>query len=539
MSHSVAAPGKSHARLIPLRVQAVPLMVGAGLLSLLLPSLVVDVPPVADYANHLARMWLIAGGAEQAPLSAFYAVEWSRTWTNIAVDLAAATAGRLVGVERLGPVLLALSFVLPPLGAVLLNRHLFGGWHWWQVLFAGFGWCATALLGFMNFQMGLGVALIGAALDGALERRGRWTAIAGRMAIGAVLVVFHPFDVLFYAALLGGLALGRHGVSRSPDRELRRVLRAVGTAAPAVIPVVVSLVLTPSPPGSEVDTLDPVLWHPLSMRLVILMETFISYGPLFDYPLLIATAGALVVALRLKRLEVHFGLVVTGLFLGGLAFLMPYKLTDTYYIDHRLPIMAVLTLLAAVRPAFHLKSAWAKPVTAALLGVVLAKSLMVGNVWWARQADVRSLQRAISDLPHGSMVLPVIHQVPGRRGLAPRGRLLSVPAYWHLPTLAIMERQVFVPTLFAAAGKQPVVIRPQWADIASPNSPVVTVSALKLRPEQIPDSFAMLRPWRERFEYVLVLGADLPDRNNGRTVPELTLVRDEGFAQLYAVQPGR
>ena len=296
MSHSVAAAGKPRALPTTVHDHAVPLMVGAGLLSLLLPSLVVGIPPAADYANHLARMWLIAGGAEEGPLAAFYAVEWSRTWTNVAVDLAAATVGRLVGVERLGPVLLALSFVLPPLGAVLLNRRLFQGWHWWQVLFAGFGWCATALLGFMNFQMGLGVALIGAALDGALERRGRWTAISGRAAIGAVLVVFHPFDVLFYAALLGGLALGRERVTRSPPRELRRVLRAAATAAPALTVLVISLLLTPSPPGSEVDALEPVLWHPFSMRLVILMETFISYGPLFDFPILIVTGGALAIA---------------------------------------------------------------------------------------------------------------------------------------------------------------------------------------------------------------------------------------------------
>ena len=45
---------------------------------LLLPVALVPVPPLVDYPNHLACLWLIAGGAARPPASHFYAVDWSQ-----------------------------------------------------------------------------------------------------------------------------------------------------------------------------------------------------------------------------------------------------------------------------------------------------------------------------------------------------------------------------------------------------------------------------------------------------------------------------
>ncbi len=42
--------------------------------------------------------------------------------------------------------------------------------------------------------------------------------------------------------------------------------------------------------------------------------------------------------------------------------------------------------------------------------------------------------------------------------------------------------------------------------------------------------------WRQRFDFVLVVNADLPDRYVGPALPDgLTLVADTGFATLHAI----
>lgn len=104
--------------------------------ALAVPVALVRMPPLLDYPNHFARIWLLAGGMDDPPLSSIYVTDWSGASTNIGVDLLAATVGRLIGGETLAELLLASALILPPLGAALLNRAVFGGWHWWQVGFA-------------------------------------------------------------------------------------------------------------------------------------------------------------------------------------------------------------------------------------------------------------------------------------------------------------------------------------------------------------------------------------------------------------------
>ena len=45
--------------------------------ALLLPLLVVDVPPLLDYPNHLARLFVLASLPHDPVLVRFYATHWS------------------------------------------------------------------------------------------------------------------------------------------------------------------------------------------------------------------------------------------------------------------------------------------------------------------------------------------------------------------------------------------------------------------------------------------------------------------------------
>ena len=90
-----------------------------ALASLVVPFLVADIPPLADYPNHLARMYLHGGGIADAPVSGMYRMAWD-TMTNIGVDLAAALLAPLIGWAFLGRILATLAAILPPIGGALL-----------------------------------------------------------------------------------------------------------------------------------------------------------------------------------------------------------------------------------------------------------------------------------------------------------------------------------------------------------------------------------------------------------------------------------
>ncbi|MDE1995502.1 MAG: hypothetical protein KGI75_23580, partial [Rhizobiaceae bacterium] len=90
-------------------------------------------PPLLDYPNHYARMWLLAGGIATPPFSSIYTVDWNQTFTNVGMDLIAYWLGPLLGIPLLMRCLLFLAIALPPLGAIALHRRLFGGAYYWQI----------------------------------------------------------------------------------------------------------------------------------------------------------------------------------------------------------------------------------------------------------------------------------------------------------------------------------------------------------------------------------------------------------------------
>jgi hypothetical protein len=104
-------------------------------------------------------------------------------------------------------------------------------------------------------------------------------------------------------------------------------------------------------------------------------------------------------------------------------------------------------------------------------------------------------------------------------------------------TLAVPWRQAFVPTVFAIRGLHPIKVLPPWNEISEPEGGYIpSVNALHDRAlyddEIIFASY--LKDWRTRFDYALVVNADMPD-DAGTFVPppDMELVKDEGFAQLY------
>ena len=115
-----------------LELRCVRVLLLLSLLMLVVLPFLVKVPPLLDYPNHLSRLWLIAGGVRLAPVSSMYQLNWSGASTNIGIDLLARAFGGVLGIGLLGPLLLGASLVLPPLGAIALNRTAFGGPHWWQ-----------------------------------------------------------------------------------------------------------------------------------------------------------------------------------------------------------------------------------------------------------------------------------------------------------------------------------------------------------------------------------------------------------------------
>src|SRR5262245_63298320 len=97
-------------------------LAAAGLLAIVLviPFVLVDVPPVLDYPNHLARYFVLAH-PDDAILSRMYDIRWA-ILPNLGMDVLGAALLRLTDLHVGGRILLAMSLLAPVLGAVMYHR---------------------------------------------------------------------------------------------------------------------------------------------------------------------------------------------------------------------------------------------------------------------------------------------------------------------------------------------------------------------------------------------------------------------------------
>ena len=89
-------------------------------------------------------------------------------------------------------------------------------------------WSMGLLFGFLNFEIGLGFALLAAAADPGLVRRGPVIAAIGRASLGGILMLTHVFGFVFYAALLAGF--------KPPFSRIRSMSYAVIALMPSFAP---------------------------------------------------------------------------------------------------------------------------------------------------------------------------------------------------------------------------------------------------------------------------------------------------------------
>lgn len=526
----------------------VPLALALALASVVLPALLVRIPTMWDYPNHLVRYWILLGHAEGTPVATMYRPDWSLARTNIGSDLLAVAIGRLLSFEAITPVLVGLAALILPLGAVALNRAIFGGWHVWQVALVTLTWNFVLATGLISFQIGLGGAMLAAALDLRLSRLpglGRWLL---RLLLAAVLLTVHVFGLLFYLVLLVGIGIGRQ-IPAIRDAGVRWLLirRTVLAGLACCIPLAILLLTAPKLPGAHERAADAHVFTTnlyfrelLSLeRLAIFLAPFRTYSLVVDLATLFAMAAVPAFAAWRGRLEAHAGLFGMGALLFAISQLMPQAAFGTGLIDIRLPVMAVPLMASAIRPQMAGTPDRERLVLGIVLALVLLRTAFVGYIWVQRQADVRSIEAATVDLPAGAAVLLAENRpTPGPVWLqAPLGRYaVGVPIYRHMGTIIVMSRYAFVPTVFTAAGKQPLQVLPPWREIAVAEGGIPTVDDLD-DPRVVDErGYPYLADWRARFDYVLLVNGDLPNQGlHASEVPGLSLVSDKGFARLYRI----
>jgi hypothetical protein len=408
------------------------------------PVLLCDITlPLFDYPNHLARMHILIDLAHSPELQRFYEVVW-RPVPNLAMDAVVPVLTHFMPLAWAGKSFVLLTLFLIAGGAAALNRVLFGGWSAWPCLAFLLLYNRFLLWGFLNYLFGIGLALFAFAFWIALGEK----SAAPRLAVGALFAL-----LLFFAHLL---AFGLYGVmvmgyaTGLVLRRRRRVAELFLAAAPFLPPLAILFLASPGAVAGAVR------FGPAGRKLDLLFSVFDNYHRIFDISSFVFVALALLFAFvrRWARLAPDMLVPLGLLVLVYLA--MPNQLATASGADHRIPLLFDLVFIAGSRWEARLPRAQRRFLGAALVLFLLRLGL-VSVSWQASERTYANLLPALDLLPEGSLVAVAY---------PPEAVNSEATPLAHFPTLAVLRRDVFVPTLFAASTQQPVALRPFYRALA-------------------------------------------------------------------------
>jgi hypothetical protein len=417
------------------------------------PVLGAALPPLADYPNHLSRMYIIADHGGSPFLAKYYQVEWSPL-PNLAMDAIVPILAWAMPVERAGKVFLLMLLFLDAAGVLLLHRALWRRWSVWPCLGLLLVFNRIFLRGFVNFLFGLGVAFCVVAMWVALTPRHPRL----RLAASTVLVTLVYFCHIEACAILGLLLLCFEGGSAFAELRSGRVAALPQRAGTLVLPFLPAALFFAAwrPVASG-----PVQFREMAEKLNQLWTVFSNYDVVLDALTTVGFFG-LFVALRIRRQLQVAPMLGWGICVFGIVYaILPVALLSGFGADERLPLAISMLLVAGTAPA-QLNRNFSLGLGAAFCMLFLGRFAVIERVWRHAQEIYAEDAAILTELPAGAKL-----------GLGVPWEILAdtdIPQT-HFPSLAVPIRQAFVPSMFVFKAQQPLAFAPAWRGLASAAEP--------------------------------------------------------------------
>ena len=240
---------------------------------LLAPLLITDVPPLLDYPNYLARFVLLAAARDDPVLGPIFMPHWAII-PNLAADVIVPPLLYLMPVHVAGRCLLGTVLLLNLAGVIALHGALFRRISLWPLASGLVAYNSTFLLGFLNWQVGSGLAMLCAAAWLTWREHRPVITIIGAAMASVALFFCHLLGFVFFFVLIGSAEV----YAMRQDRAM--ISRLASLLAVLAGPMLLSLLTEQS------DGTSATHWMSPHDKLIQTASPFINYL----FPLDMATA---------------------------------------------------------------------------------------------------------------------------------------------------------------------------------------------------------------------------------------------------------
>ena len=462
----------------------------------LLPTLLVRIPALEDYLDHLGRMYILttAGTNEANP---YYQVSWA-LYPDLAMDLIVPILGRVMDVEFAGWIFFLTTQLLIVTGAMALEVSVKGRHEIAAIAGVLTLYSLPFSLGLVNFEFGTGIALWGIASWIGLSRTANWP-IRNVVHAGFVVVLFlsHFFALGIYGLTIGLCELRQAFYSTLKSR------RTLITLSTLVWPVVVMLFLMKAS-GAAIGASNNEWWFGWKP---IWLALFLNG---YNISLAAGSAAALAVLILYSVVKRSLSIssegkwICVGLVVCFLA--MPFELFGSRMADIRIITAAFLIMPAFITFAPQEKSQ-GNLVSIVTIAIIAVNITYVGCVWISYRSDFAAMKRSFALLHQRSFVLVASGAVDN----SPSTLLTDAPIA-RAPTLAVYYAKAFVSSLYTIPGTHAVEVRKdlKYLDVNSTTETYAppSLSTLEIIAHGDDVQFAprYVRNWTRDFDYIYLLG---------------------------------
>jgi len=419
-----------------------------------IPVLIALYPPFIDYPWHLARIAILATWGDSPFMQEAYEIS-SLILPNLALEIVMLPLAQVLPVEVAGVVFVMLTFLLILTGTAVLHKEFFGSYSWWPLVAAALLYNWIVLFGFLNYVFGVGVLLWGFALWVRMSASAsRWRLACGTL-FALALFFCHLVAFGLYAVAVAG-----HELQKAIDawrRERRLAIRDLLIGAAQFAPAML-LYANLSPTGQITSS---GFFYNIFEKLASPIVTLTSGSAMIDAlsAVMLVMAAALVALFGHVAVARRSGLTLIALFAAFLA--LPAGTLDggTANIDTRTPMALLFFLIAATRVTFRIH---AVTTSASILFAcyLVAKIVLLGIDAAEHRRLVDEYLAAYDRMASNSTLFVVRNEVQ----YSWRRKMYQdrIHAPTHIAALAAVRRGVFVPSVYATPGSQPLTVRPRY-----------------------------------------------------------------------------
>jgi hypothetical protein len=501
------------------------------------PLLWVTVPPLVDYPNNLARMWILVHSTAIPALARNYVAHW-RILPDLAMDFVIPALARIMPVIEAGRVFVGLTMLGLVAGTVVLHRALHGRfaiWPLWSVLFV---YNAALFWGFVSCLFAVAAYLF--AFSGWIATQ-EWKTISRILlfaAVAAFLFLLHLFAFGLYGLSVASYELARRVESgRLRLQSLISYLMICLQFVPGLLLWYASLANVKSAYTAygNLNAKLYALFAPVTFGVQPTAFDCVAWLAATAFLTFLITRGAF----RIVP-EMRFPIVAMIV----VAILMPDYANGSWAADLRLPIVLPFVFIAGTQPEISRK--WLKcGLGMAALVFFAVRISTVSQSWRDYDRWFSEFRRASAVIVPGTRLLIVEAPTPADKqrlpGVSPLLARLQPVLFWHMGALAVIDRSAFFPYLFTEASPVTVTARSQAMSqaVAIPITPAELVKSadpgeaksLDIRPD-VYGQRPYWRDWPQTFDYVLWIDFGRSPKPGPK---QLVPVASGSFFEIYKI----